>query len=77
VGKLRSRPAFTKEATSTQYINIGTVNTLTDSIAIVDLVIKKDVQAFIKTDAMGTKQIKQRKELASTPAIIYSTSSQP
>ena len=37
-------------------INIGTVNgvTLTDSFIIVDLVIKKKVQEFIKTDATAT-----------------------
>lgn len=37
-------------------INVGTVSTitLTDSVVIVDLVIKKDVQDFIKTDATAT-----------------------
>ncbi|HEY1113203.1 MAG TPA: MlaD family protein [Chitinophagaceae bacterium] len=37
-------------------INIGTVNavTLTDSFVVVDLVIKNDVQKFIKTDATAT-----------------------
>lgn len=37
-------------------INVGSVNsvTLTDSFVVVDLVIKKDVQEFIKTDATAT-----------------------
>ena len=37
-------------------INIGTVNTitLTDSLVIVELVIRKEVQPFIKTDATAT-----------------------
>jgi phospholipid/cholesterol/gamma-HCH transport system substrate-binding protein len=37
-------------------INIGTVNTvtLTDTIVVVELVIKKDVQGFIKKDATAT-----------------------
>src|ERR1043165_8174146 len=37
-------------------IDVGTVNsiTLTDSVVIVDLVMKKNVQDFIKTDATAT-----------------------
>ena len=37
-------------------INIGSINTitLTDSLVIVDLTIRKEVQAFIKTDATAT-----------------------